>query len=124
MAEYTKEELEASHNIIELMGALLEKSMFRLTEGTTRYNMLCRRLQAFSIAQALMQRKLQGGHTDNSTKEELQEALEAIESEKQKLEATPAKMDCCIKTKTLLMCQDKALGVATELINEELGQMA
>jgi len=124
MAEFTIEALVLSQKTIETMSFLLERSMRGLQEGTKHYAPLVKKKQAYAIAESLILRDLQGVQPESSTKEELEEALKAVESELQKLGEAPPKMDCCSKLKSLLARQRYSLGVASILINEELSQFA
>jgi len=124
MAEYTQEVLQESYNTIETMIELLEKSMIRLHEGTSSYVLLGNKMKAFNISRSLIQSELHAVQDDNSTKEELEAALQVIDSEKSKLEYAPPQMNCCRKLKTLLIRQILTLSVASTLLNKELGQLA
>ena len=122
MEEFTRKDLEASHNTMGTMSGLLENSMRGLTEKSPRYNELIMKLTAYKIARSLIFDELKEEDTCHSTKDELEVALEAIESERTKIACAPGKTDCCMKLRTLFMRQSEALDVASFMINKELSR--
>jgi len=60
MIDYTKADLEEAHKAITSIIGKCEKAFEKLSEGTSQYTLMKRRLQALHIANTLIKRELSG----------------------------------------------------------------
>jgi len=60
MADYTKTDLEEAHKAISSIINKCEKAFEKLSEGTSQYTLMKRRLHALHIANALIEQELSG----------------------------------------------------------------
>ncbi len=125
MAAVTVEELEMALPPIRSTLRKIEKVQLKLKAGTFQHTTTVRAIKAYSIAIELIQRELDTGSPEHSftgkyTKQEFEEALEAITSAMSRVEKIQPQLKPGASQHTLAARRIKAFCIATELLNREL----
>lgn len=128
MNHFESEELSEAIRSITSTLSKSEKALEKLKEGTAQHTMTVRAIKAYYTAVELIERetgasevKDKGGSPQEKyTKEELEEALQAIASANSRCEGVLPKLKLGSSQQTLTVRRIKAFSIATELIRGEL----
>lgn len=121
--KFTKEELEEALRAITSTINKSEKVQLKLKAGTFQHTMTVRGIKAYNIAIELIKKEsetaedsFEGGYT----KEEFEEALQALTSAISRVEKVLPKFNAGTPQHTLAIRRIKAFCIATDLIKREL----
>ena len=125
MDKFTKEELEEALRAIASTINKSEKVQLKLKAGTFQHTMTVRGIKAYNIAIELIKIELETIITEDSfegkyTKEELEEALQALMSAISRVEKVLPKFNTGASQHTLAIRRIEAFYIATELIKRKL----
>lgn len=125
MDQYTKEELQEAIRAITSTINKSEKALLKLKAGTWQHTMTVRTLKADYIAIALLNRELEtdpaaGSFKGKYTKEELENALEALASVVSRVEKVKPRFEAGTPQHTLAVRRIKSLHISSALIKREL----
>lgn len=114
---YDEEDISEALAPIESLGRKSQKAMGRLAAGTWQHTMLSKNVHALSIASALMSGRT--AEVTDVTRDELDEALDAIRSMIRRTRDTKAKFTAGTSQHSLQRNRLKALQIAEALVRAE-----
>lgn len=118
--KFTKEELEEALRAITSTINKSEKVQLKLKAGTFQHTMTVRGIKAYNIAIELIKKEAEDSFEGGYTKEEFEEALQALTSAISRVEKVLPKFNAGTSQHTLAIRRIKAFCIATELIKREL----
>jgi len=120
MADYRSDELQEALRPIASLLSKSEKAQRKLTPGTWQHTMLGQNIKALRLAHALMS----GGTPDAAqfTRQDLQEAVQAIRSMIGRAEKAQAKFSPGTPQHTLQRNRLRALHIAEELVARQAAE--
>ncbi len=121
MGQFMKEELDEALRSITSTINKCEKALLKLKAGTFQHTKLVRELKAYHISIALINKESQRLVGEESveggfTKEELEEAVQAIASTIDRCEEILPKLKAGSSQQTLTVRRIKAFHISTELL--------
>jgi hypothetical protein len=123
MDQCTEQQLAEARDLIEPTTRQLAKMQPKFNEGTPQRTLLERRIQAFRLSIALIERELHGGEGPVPfAREDLEEAFRAIESTLHKSVKIPQKLKEGSAQRALLLRRIAAYEIAAELLRRALRQ--
>ncbi|MGV8083629.1 MAG: hypothetical protein AB2L09_08385 [Coriobacteriia bacterium] len=120
MDDYTTEEVREALRPIASLLSKSEKAQQKLTPGTWQHTMLRDNVKALRIALTLMGEA--SGNPEESTSDDLKEALQALGSMIERVENAQSKFSPGTSQHSLQRNRLKALRIAQAAVNSELDQ--